>query len=154
LAPASYPALLTTIRAESRPIRTAGAQYGFGLLWTTLLTTPLMVAIQLAAARIGRVTGQGLAANLAAHYPRPLVIFLAALLVGREYDQHHGRYRGDGRSAANGWPAAASTGTRCCSRCLIAFLQVYLPYTRTGRGLQVADARAARLRGRAVLCER
>jgi len=59
----------------------AGAQFGFGLLWTTLLTTPLMIAIQLAAARIGRVTGRGIAGNLAAHFPRPWVIAVVALLV-------------------------------------------------------------------------
>ena len=59
----------------------AGAQFGFGLLWTTLLTTPFMIAIQLAAARVGRVTGHGLAGNLRAHYPRPLVLALMALLV-------------------------------------------------------------------------
>ncbi len=59
----------------------AGSQYGFGLLWTTLLTAPFMIAIQLAAARVGRVTGMGLAGNLRAHYPRPLVLGLVALLV-------------------------------------------------------------------------
>jgi len=48
----------------------AGAQFGFGLLWTALLTTPFMIAIQLAAARVGRVTGLGLAGNLRAHWPR------------------------------------------------------------------------------------
>lgn len=59
----------------------AGAQFGFGLLWTTLLTAPFMIAIQLAAARVGRVTGLGLAGNLRAHYPRPLVLALVALLL-------------------------------------------------------------------------
>src|SRR4051812_24518437 len=43
----------------------AGAQFGFGLLWTVFLTTPCMIAIQLVSAKIGRVTGRGLAANLA-----------------------------------------------------------------------------------------
>ncbi len=59
----------------------AGAQFGFGLLWTTLLTTPFMIAIQLAAARVGRVTGLGLAGNLRAHWPRHWVIALVSLLV-------------------------------------------------------------------------
>ena len=49
----------------------AGAQFGFGLLWTMLLTYPLMSAIQIVSARIGRVTGCGLAANLRAVWPRP-----------------------------------------------------------------------------------
>ena len=42
----------------------AGAQFGFGLLWTVVLTWPLMVAVQSVSARIGRVTGHGLAGNM------------------------------------------------------------------------------------------
>jgi NRAMP (natural resistance-associated macrophage protein)-like metal ion transporter len=57
----------------------AGAQYGFGLLWTIFLTYPLMVAIQSVSARLGRVTGRGLATNLRRHYPAP--ILYAAVLV-------------------------------------------------------------------------
>ncbi len=58
----------------------AGAQFGFGLLWTMVLTYPLMSAIQLISAHIGRVTGCGLAKNMAAVMPRWLVIGLVALL--------------------------------------------------------------------------
>src|SRR5579862_7246250 len=47
----------------------AGARFGFALGWTLLLTYPLMVAIQAISARIGRTTGQGIAANLRCHYP-------------------------------------------------------------------------------------
>jgi NRAMP (natural resistance-associated macrophage protein)-like metal ion transporter len=57
-----------------------GAQYGTGMLWTMLFSYPLMVAAQLTCARIGRVTGKGLAGNLREHYPRwalhPLVLLL------------------------------------------------------------------------------
>src|SRR3982074_63789 len=48
----------------------AGAQFGFGLLWTVFLTTPFMIAIQLVSAQIGRVTGKGLAANVLMVAPR------------------------------------------------------------------------------------
>ena len=48
----------------------AGAQFGYGLLWTVFLTTPFMIAIQLVSAQIGRVTGRGLAANVAQFAPR------------------------------------------------------------------------------------
>ncbi len=58
----------------------AGAQFGFGLLWTVVLTWPLMVAVQSVSARIGRVTGHGLAANLARVFPRPVVVVLVGLL--------------------------------------------------------------------------
>lgn len=47
----------------------AGAQFGYNLLWAMLLTYPLMVAIQMISARMGRVTARGLATNLRRHYP-------------------------------------------------------------------------------------
>jgi NRAMP (natural resistance-associated macrophage protein)-like metal ion transporter len=50
-----------------------GAQFGYALLWTMLLTYPLMAAIQEISARIGRVTGLGIAANLRKNYPRPIL---------------------------------------------------------------------------------
>ena len=59
----------------------AGAQFGYGLLWTVFLTTPFMIAIQLVSARIGRVTGKGLAANVVELAPRWLVLALISLLV-------------------------------------------------------------------------
>jgi NRAMP (natural resistance-associated macrophage protein)-like metal ion transporter len=59
----------------------AGAQFGYGLLWTVFLTTPFMIAIQLVSARIGRVTGKGLAANVMELAPRWLVLVLVFLLV-------------------------------------------------------------------------
>jgi len=58
----------------------AGALFGFGLLWTMVLTYPLMTAVQLVSARIGRVTGCGLAANMGQVMPRPLVTGLVGLL--------------------------------------------------------------------------
>lgn len=59
----------------------AGAQFGFGMLWSVLLTTPLMVGIQVVSARIGRVTGHGIAHNLRMHYPRPLLHLVIGLLL-------------------------------------------------------------------------
>ena len=46
-----------------------GAQFGYGLAWTLVFSYPLMVAIQEISARIGRVTGFGIAGNLRRHYP-------------------------------------------------------------------------------------
>src|ERR1700719_1896665 len=58
----------------------AGAQFGYSMTWLMLLTWPLMAAIQEISARIGRVTGKGIAANLREHYPvallRPIVTLL------------------------------------------------------------------------------
>src|SRR6201982_2320528 len=51
----------------------AGAQFGFAISWTMLFSYPLMVAIQQISARIGRITGKGLAGNLRQHYPNWLL---------------------------------------------------------------------------------
>ena len=59
----------------------AGAQFGFGMIWTLLLTTPLMIGIQMLSARIGWVTGEGLAANINKLCPRWLTVSLVSLLV-------------------------------------------------------------------------
>src|ERR1043166_3985161 len=59
----------------------AGAQFGYGLLWTVFLTMPFMIAIQLVSAQIGRVTGKGIIANVKDYAPRWLVISLVSMLV-------------------------------------------------------------------------
>src|SRR5712671_7747395 len=59
----------------------AGAQFGYGLLWTVFLTTPFMIAIQLVSAHIGRVTGKGIVANAQEFAPRWLILGLLGLLV-------------------------------------------------------------------------
>jgi NRAMP (natural resistance-associated macrophage protein)-like metal ion transporter len=59
----------------------AGAQFGLGMLWTVVLTFPMMVGIQMVSARIGRVTGQGLAANIRRLYPAPLLWTIVGLLL-------------------------------------------------------------------------
>jgi NRAMP (natural resistance-associated macrophage protein)-like metal ion transporter len=58
----------------------AGAQFGLNMLWTLVLTYPLMVAVQVISGRIGRVTGKGLAANLVETVPQSLVVALVLLL--------------------------------------------------------------------------
>lgn len=58
----------------------AGAQFGVNMLWTIVLTYPLMAVIQALCARIGRVTGEGLAANMIHVMPRWLVSLLVLLL--------------------------------------------------------------------------
>jgi NRAMP (natural resistance-associated macrophage protein)-like metal ion transporter len=59
----------------------AGAQFGFGMLWTLIITYPLMVGIQIVSARIGRVTGHGLATNIRRHYPGWLLYSIVGLLL-------------------------------------------------------------------------
>jgi Mn2+/Fe2+ NRAMP family transporter len=58
-----------------------GAQFGYGLAWTMVLSLPLMVVIQVVAAEIGRVTGRGIAANLRRHYAPALLHGVVGLLL-------------------------------------------------------------------------
>ena len=59
----------------------AGAQFGYTLGWTLLFTYPLMCAIQLISAQIGRVTGRGLAGNIRRFFPTWLLYPVVGLLV-------------------------------------------------------------------------
>lgn len=59
----------------------AGAQFGFSMLWTVVFTLPLMAAIQMVSARIGHVTGHGLAANIKQAFPRPVLLAIVGLLL-------------------------------------------------------------------------
>src|SRR5579871_2502933 len=59
----------------------AGAQFGFHMLWTVVFTYPLMVAIQMVSARIGCITGRGLAANIKAVFPRSVLFGIVGLLL-------------------------------------------------------------------------
>ena len=59
----------------------AGAQFGAGLLWTVAFTTPLMIGIQMVSARIGWLTGQGLAASIRRVMPGWVTISIVVLLM-------------------------------------------------------------------------
>ena len=59
----------------------AGAQFGYSLGWTVVLTYPLMVGIQIVSARMGRVTGHGLASNIRQRFPRPVLYAIVSMLV-------------------------------------------------------------------------
>src|ERR1041384_3985921 len=59
----------------------AGAQFGYALTWTMLLTFPFMVAIQVISGCIGWKTRKGLASNIASHLPRFVLYSVVVLLV-------------------------------------------------------------------------
>ena len=58
-----------------------GAQFGYALGWTVVLTTPLMIAVQEISARLGRVTGAGLGAAMREYLPWPLTLLLIVSLI-------------------------------------------------------------------------
>ena len=70
----------TMIRAGIATYSQVGAQFGYGLAWTLLFSYPLMVIIQEISARIGCVTGRGIALNLRRHYS-PLLLRSVVLLL-------------------------------------------------------------------------
>src|SRR5260370_4842256 len=59
----------------------AGAQFGYSMLWTVLFTYPLMVGIQMVSARLGCITGRGLAANVKSGFPRSVLYSIAGLFL-------------------------------------------------------------------------
>jgi len=58
-----------------------GAQFGYGMLWTMLFSYPLMAAMQEISARIGRITGAGIAGNIRKHYPKAALYAVVSLLL-------------------------------------------------------------------------
>ncbi|MGE5411392.1 MAG: NRAMP family divalent metal transporter, partial [Clostridiales bacterium] len=58
-----------------------GAQFGLSILWTSLFSYPLMVAIQEISARIGRISGRGIAGNIRHHYSLSLSFLVVGLMV-------------------------------------------------------------------------
>ncbi len=114
----------------------AGAQYGFGLLWLSTFTFPLMAIVQEMCARIGIVTGRGLAGNIRAHFSKK-VLYICTLLL----------------FAANAFNIGADLGAMAkgiqllkpevnFSLAVVGFallslvLQIYLPYARYARYLK------------------
>jgi len=59
----------------------AGAKFGYELGWTVVLTFPLMVAVQMISARLGRLTGRGLADNIRENFPAPVLYSLVIMLL-------------------------------------------------------------------------
>ena len=112
-----------------------GAQFGTAMLWTMLFSYPLMAAIQEICARLGRVTGAGIAANLRQHYPKPVLFAAVTLLCAANVFNLGADITAIGAAArlvfgGNLNVYAVGFGV------LSIFLQVYLPYRRYVRYLK------------------
>jgi NRAMP (natural resistance-associated macrophage protein)-like metal ion transporter len=107
----------------------AGAQFGANMLWTLVFTYPLMVAVQVISARIGRVTGKGLAANLLEILPQSAVVALALLLFVANTINIGADVAAMGAAAQLlvGWGAVPFT---IAAAAISLLLQVYIPYHR------------------------
>ncbi|SMP41421.1 NRAMP family divalent metal transporter [Noviherbaspirillum suwonense] len=113
----------------------AGAQFGLNLLWSMAFTYPLMVGIQVVSARIGRVTGKGLAGNIRMHYPRWLLyLIVGSLMVANTINiAADVSAMGDALALLIGGPThvyAAAFGV------VSLVLQIFIPYSRYVRILK------------------
>ena len=113
----------------------AGAHFGTNMLWTLVFTYPLMVAVQVISARIGRATGKGLAANLLEILPRWAVVALALLLFAANTINIGADVAAMGAAAQLlvGWGAVPFT---IAAAALSLLLQVFIPYHRYVRVLK------------------
>ncbi len=113
----------------------AGARAGYHLLWMSLYTVPLMVAIQEMCARIGLVAGEGLAGTIRRHYGRTLLLPVAILLIGANTLNVGADLRGMAAAAAlvlpvpEWWLSAIFAST-------IVLLMIYFPYWKIARVLK------------------
>ncbi|HSR66063.1 MAG TPA: Nramp family divalent metal transporter [Xanthomonadaceae bacterium] len=112
-----------------------GAQFGYALLWTMPFSWPLMTAIQDISARIGRITGHGIAGNLRRFYPHWLARFVVALMVAANVFNIGADFSamGEALKLLAGGPALAhAIGFALLSL----VLQVFVPYHRYARLLK------------------
>lgn len=107
----------------------AGAQFGLNMQWTLIFTYPLMVAVQEICARIGRVTGSGLAANLLCILPRSGVAALVTLLFVANTINIGADIAAMGAAAELliGWGATLFTIVAAAASLLV---QIFVPYHR------------------------
>jgi NRAMP (natural resistance-associated macrophage protein)-like metal ion transporter len=87
----------------------AGAAFGYGMLWTAVVTFPLTAGVQLVCARIGLVTGRGLAGAIRGHYPRSFLYLACLLLLVANVFNIGADLAGMGAAAEMllGWPSIA-----------------------------------------------
>jgi Mn2+/Fe2+ NRAMP family transporter len=112
-----------------------GAAFGFGLLWTTLATLPLAVAVQEATARLGLVTGKGLAALLRQRFPRP-VLLGAVTLVAVANTSNIGADIGSMAAAARLLVPVPQILAMVAFAVVMVVLEVSVPYHRYARVLR------------------
>jgi len=112
-----------------------GAAFGFGLLWTTLATLPLAIAVQEATARLGLVTGKGLAALIRERFARP-VLLGAVTLVAVANTVNIGADIGSMAAAAGLLAPVPKTLAAVAFALVMIVLEVIVPYHRYARVLR------------------
>ena len=100
----------------------AGAAFGYGTLWTALISFPLMAGIQMMCGRLGMVTGRGLASAIRIHYPRWVLWGACALLVLANVINIAADLGGMGDSAAMVTGVSAKIWTLLFTALIVSFL--------------------------------
>jgi NRAMP (natural resistance-associated macrophage protein)-like metal ion transporter len=108
----------------------AGAKFGFGTLWTALITFPLMAAIQEMCARIGLVTSVGLTTTLRKHYSKTILYFMLALSVPAIILNIGADIAGMGAVANLIFPSVKPMLFSCLFTLILVLLIVILPYNK------------------------
>ena len=113
-----------------------GAQYGFQLLWLAAFTFPLMAVVQEMCARIGLVTGRGLAGTIRRHFSKKLLIFCTILLFSANVFNIGADLGAMAKAVQLLWPqlnfAVLVVGFAVLSVCL----QIFTPYARYAKYLK------------------
>lgn len=113
-----------------------GAQFGYGQLWTSFLTLPFLTAVQEAAARIGAVTGKGLAAVIKEHYGRGLLYFSVGLVVVANTINIGADLGAMGAAAQLLLPGASFAVLTLGFTAIILFLEIFTSYRTYSRVLK------------------
>jgi len=113
-----------------------GAQYGFQLLWLSIFTFPLMAIVQEMCARIGMVTGRGLAGNIRTHFSKR-VLYLCTLMLFAANAFNIGADLGAMAKAVQLLDHGFNFGVAVIGFALLSVvLQIFLPYARYARYLK------------------
>jgi NRAMP (natural resistance-associated macrophage protein)-like metal ion transporter len=105
-----------------------GARYGYGMLWTMLFSFPLMAAIQEISARIGRVSGVGIAGNIRLHFPKPFLFIIVSLLLAANIFNLGADIGAMGAAMALFLPGPLTVYIVVLG-CVCVALQILIPYT-------------------------
>ena len=113
----------------------AGAQFGYAMLWTALFSYPLMTAMQEISARIGRVTGRGIAANMRKYSP-PLLLYSVVSLLFAASVFNLGADLGAMGAASQLLIGGSTTPYVVFFASISLILQIYIPYTSYAKYLK------------------
>ncbi|MDE2312239.1 MAG: divalent metal cation transporter [Patescibacteria group bacterium] len=132
---------LTTGAADDDPSGIAtysqtGAQYGFNMLWLAVFTFPLMAVVQEMCARIGLVTGRGLAANIRLHYSKGMLYASALLLFAANTFNIGADLGAMAKAAQLFWPRLNFAGLVLLLAGLMLLMQIFISYGKYAKYLK------------------